>query len=618
MSIQSEINRISGNIADSLTEVQNKGVTVPAGSNSDDLPGLIALITTGSGSVVDEVTQLQGGGDWHNVTGTDLTLDTVTAGSMLSGVTAHDSAGNAIIGTIATKTSSDLTASGATVTVPAGYYASSRSKSVSTMTLPTAASSTSSGTSKATISRSTSDQYINIPTGYNSSAAYYKVSAVANGSATTPATTITANPTISVNSSGLITATTSATKSVTPTVSAGYVSSGTAGTITVSGSATSQLTTKAAATITPGTTSQTIASGTYLTGTQTIAGDADLIADNIKKDVEIFGVTGTFEGASEPNLTAKTITPTEEKQIIFPNDYTETLVSQTVSNLTTMTEVNENTTWTGRMTIVSGQTSTITTYPNKYHIYMRFKSQVYVGGSQPYLKPQYGNFTIDEIVTLPSANYSVSVPVSDNWVGSITLTPYSTSSINVTVTFKTTVSNAYVGLRSDSTTWSNDSGWSSNTYNAFRFYLAESETDYDGFRKVTVNAIPSTYIPQRNIQASKSIALTTSPTTITPDNHDVPDTKYYDSATYFSGGINVTVASGNTSGNVYDSSLSLSEYFSTSEGNSGNRYFKVNWKVYLNSTLTATGSFDEVVACANTMTFTTTRRYRRQRMRQNF
>ena len=62
---------------------------------------------------------------------------------------------------------------------------------------------------------------------------------VAGGSAKTPATTITATPTISVNSSGLITASNNKTQNVTPTVSAGYVSSGTAGTITVNGSNTS-------------------------------------------------------------------------------------------------------------------------------------------------------------------------------------------------------------------------------------------------------------------------------------------------------------------------------------------------------------------------------------------
>lgn len=97
------------------------------------------------------------------------------------------------------------------------------------------------------------------------------VDAMPSGSATTPATTITANPTISVSNSGLITASVSASQSVTPTVSAGYVSSGTAGTVSVSGSNTSQLTTQAAQTITPTKSAQTIASGKYLTGTQTIA-----------------------------------------------------------------------------------------------------------------------------------------------------------------------------------------------------------------------------------------------------------------------------------------------------------------------------------------------------------
>lgn len=147
-----------------------------------------------------------------------------SSSDLLSGKELIDGEGNVITGTIATKTSSNLTANGATVTVPAGYYASQATKSV------------------------------------------------ASGSAKTPATTITKTPTISVNSSGLITASVSGTQNVTPTVSAGYVSSGTAGTITVSGSNTKQLTTQAAKTITPSTSSQTaVASGVYTTGVVTVA-----------------------------------------------------------------------------------------------------------------------------------------------------------------------------------------------------------------------------------------------------------------------------------------------------------------------------------------------------------
>ena len=91
-----------------------------------------------------------------------------------------------------------------------------------------------------------------------------------------------ATPSISVSTAGKITA--------SATQSAGYVSAGTK-------SATKQLTTQAAQTITPGTSDKTIASGTYLTGTQTIKGDANLVAGNIKSGVSIFGVTGTYEGS---------------------------------------------------------------------------------------------------------------------------------------------------------------------------------------------------------------------------------------------------------------------------------------------------------------------------------
>ena len=149
----------------------------------------------------------------------DTTQKTVTAGTMLSGTTALKNDGTGITGNIASKSSSDLTASGATVTAPAGYYPNSASK------------------------------------------------AVASGSASTPATSITANPTISVNASGLITASVSGSKSVTPTVSAGYVSVGTAGTVSVSGSNTQQLSTQAGTTITPTESEQTaVASGKYTTG----------------------------------------------------------------------------------------------------------------------------------------------------------------------------------------------------------------------------------------------------------------------------------------------------------------------------------------------------------------
>ncbi len=55
---------------------------------------------------------------------------------------------------------------------------------------------------------------------------------------------------------------------------------------------TGTMTEKAAATITPGTSNQNIAANQYLTGAQTIKGDANLVAANIISGKSIFGVAG--------------------------------------------------------------------------------------------------------------------------------------------------------------------------------------------------------------------------------------------------------------------------------------------------------------------------------------
>lgn len=70
----------------------------------------------------------------------------------------------------------------------------------------------------------------------------------------------------------------------------------------------SGVTKKAAATYTPTTTAQTIAAGQYLNGAQTIAGSANLVAENIKNGVSIFNVTGTYAGGGgEPEVVTVTV-----------------------------------------------------------------------------------------------------------------------------------------------------------------------------------------------------------------------------------------------------------------------------------------------------------------------
>ena len=179
----------------------------------------------------------------------DATL--ADASNLPLGVTAYANA-TKYTGTAAENDSSDLTVSGATVTVPAGFYASSASGTVS------------------------------------------------SGSAS-PAATISATGATVSTSTNTLTLSKSVTN--TPQVTAGYVSSGTAGSSAVS--LTASVTTKGAATITPGTSNQTIASGTYLTGTQTISGDANLLAGNIVSGKTIFGVAGS---AQIPSITQDSTT----------------------------------------------------------------------------------------------------------------------------------------------------------------------------------------------------------------------------------------------------------------------------------------------------------------------
>ena len=97
------------------------------------------------------------------------------------------------------------------------------------------------------------------------------VNAMPIGSAKTPTVNVEANPTITMDGNGLVTASYSKTESITPSVTAGYVSAGTSGNVTFRGSSTYQLPSQAATAITPTESAQTaVAAGKYTTGAITV------------------------------------------------------------------------------------------------------------------------------------------------------------------------------------------------------------------------------------------------------------------------------------------------------------------------------------------------------------
>ena len=158
--------------------------------------------------------------------GPDITDATATANDILEGKTAYTASGKTN-GAIPINILGDITVNGSKITIPKGYYASNYTQSVDLASQ--------------------------------------------------------ASPVISINSSGLITA--------SATQVEGYVLSG-------SKSSTKQLSVQGTSTITPGTTNKTaVTSGKYTTGTITVKGDSNLVSENIKDGVSIFGVTGTYEGS---------------------------------------------------------------------------------------------------------------------------------------------------------------------------------------------------------------------------------------------------------------------------------------------------------------------------------
>lgn len=321
----------------------------------------------------------------NNDTLIDITDTTVVASEMFATKVATGVDGEKMTGTYVapeSKTAADVTVSGATVTVPAGAYASQVQKSVAATTHPAPTASINSSTGLVTASHTQGTGYVTggtttgtlqlgvqaaktvTPTESEQTAVAanryttgeVKVGAIsstyvgsgitqrdsddltANGATiTAPAGYYSASASKSVESGvlndpfislapnlGLITATTVvgasgyleeltetsstyqlpslAATTYTPTESVQTIASRQwlKGTQTINAISSTYVgtgvTRRAASSYTPGTTNQVIPSATYLTGNQTILGDANLVASNIASGVSIFGVVGTFEG----------------------------------------------------------------------------------------------------------------------------------------------------------------------------------------------------------------------------------------------------------------------------------------------------------------------------------
>lgn len=298
----------------------------------------------------------------------DVTQKTVTPSNMLSGITALKNDGTDITGSIAAKSAADLVTSGSQVTVPSGMYVAAATTAIASgsmyvygvnaaMNPGTISLNSATGvitvaskslenqsihtkiqtagyldiqTQYATLTVSVasnsyqlpihgdltaSGSVITVPSGWYGTAAS---TAIAAGSITIPSYSFDIKPDITLNSAtGKIDLWKSLAYTIPVSLTSGYIAQASGPRVDATVDSSYQLPVKAAATIVPSTVDQVVASGYFLTGAQTIKGDANLVASNIITGASIFGVVGTAQGSAA--LESGVAPPSQSDYLLAPN-----------------------------------------------------------------------------------------------------------------------------------------------------------------------------------------------------------------------------------------------------------------------------------------------------------